>query len=260
MPVGRLADLGLTDLDGINDSLKRQFDRHVEFDADGYPTKYNFKRWDSDALDTFTYALQRAEAQELTRALVGEMPRWINHPAMQIATQFRKIPILSQNKHLARNMAFGDRTAVTQALLNTAFAMAVRGGKIAGIAAGYSVIKGTEFTEEFDKRWDNRRVDSISPGDMDKYINSVGIWSEVATLQAIAGKIAQSDNSVEDLVSEAINQIPMLGPLHDAAATGKALSEGDMDNALSESQGVMYLGNTAVMDFIYTMAEEIIKE
>ena len=73
---GRLADWGLTDAAGKNTDMQAMFKKHVQFDAEGYPTKYNFDKWDTKQLDDFRYAMQRMEAQTQARALAGELPRW----------------------------------------------------------------------------------------------------------------------------------------------------------------------------------------
>jgi hypothetical protein len=266
IPPRRLADIGLTDSRGFNSDLQRAINEHVVFDAEGYPVKYNFDKWDRKTLEVFQYSMQRAESQDIIRASIGELPRWMNMPLMQVITQFRTIPILSNNKALARSMAFGDREAVVGLALNVMSAGLVRAAKVALLAGGYSVIKGTEFSDEYETKWGDYSRDSLAGGAIDKYITQVGIYPEISSLAVIGNQTWQNIQDAENnkegakLAANAVfGQIPALSLLRDGYKTGEAVTEGDFDTAVKEVQGVTMLGNTAMMEMIFTALEENMK-
>lgn len=250
MTPARMADLGLTDVNGINGDMKRMIDEYVEFDADGYPSKYNFDKWDVGVREQFHYAMQRAEAQDIQRGLVGELPRYMNHPLMQIVAQFRNMPLIANNKALARSLAFGDKEAATQLALNTMAAGAIRAAKVSVLAGGYMAIKGTEWGDEFDTKWDAVGNDSLMPGGMDKYITQAGIWADVNSVATIAGQTwVDDDKTAVDML---LGQIPALGTMESGFNTGLAAGQGDAKEAVNQVQGYTPLGNTAMMEWLFT--------
>lgn len=252
----RLADWGLSDINGNNSKLTKEFQKHVEFDSDGYPTKYNFDKWDDDVRDTFMYGLQRAEAQDILRPLVGEMPAWFNRPLAQIVAQFRVMPIVAQNKALGRSIAMADKEAVVQWGMNAMTAGAVRGGKIALLAAGYGAIKGTDWQDEFWTKENNISDDALAFGAVDRYMSQAGLWADAVSLATTMG----SANSLPEFAEKAAGQIPVLGYVKDVVLTGKGIVEQDSEAAIKHGQGAMLLGNTVAMEMLATLIEEQNKE
>lgn len=254
MSVERMADYGLTDVNGSNVYLQRAIREHVEFDAEGYPVKYNFDKWPPSAKDTFMYAMQRAEATELLRPLVGEMPEWFNKPWMQMLLQFRTMPLVAQNKALGRSLAFADKEAVAQFMLNAMTAGLVRYGKYAGLAALAAGASGN-WEDEYKKQIDRAGNDALLGGAVDKYITQLGGVADVYSLSHIYG----SADTPEGYAKKMMNQVPSLSLLMDYAGAAEALSEGDMQKAEKHVQGITFLGNTLALEAAGSVIEESVK-
>lgn len=250
----RMADFGLTDANGRNDILKEAIERHVEFDADGYPSKYNFDRWSQDAKDTFMYSMQRAEATELMRPLIGEMPEWFNRPWVQMVMQFRSMPLVAQNKALGRSLAFADKEAVYQLVLNAMTSGLVRYSKFAGLAA-LATAGGGSFVDEYNKQLDNAGRDAILGGAVDRYITQGGMYSDVYALSTIGA----SASTPQQYVEKTMGQIPALGLIKDYAMTAYRASEGDGDKALNHAMRVIPLSNTLALEATATLVEESVE-
>lgn len=249
----RMADFGLSDPAGNNPTLKDAIERHVEFDADGYPSKYNFDKWSNEAIDSFMYSLQRAEATELMRPLVGEMPEWFNKPWVQMVMQFRSMPLVAQNKALGRSLAFADKEAVYQLVLNTMTSGLVRYGKFAGLAA-LATAGGGSFVDEYNKKLDNAGRDSILGGATDRYITQGGLYSDVYALSTIGS----SASTPQQYLEKTMGQIPALGLVKDYAMTAYRAGEGDGDKALNHAMRITPLGNTLAFEAVATLVEESI--
>lgn len=254
LSVQRMADFGLTDAQGRNDILKEAIERHVEFDADGYPSKYNFDRWSQDAKDSFMYSMQRAEATELMRPLIGEMPEWFNKPWVQMVMQFRSMPLVAQNKSLGRSLAFADKEAVYQLVLNAMTSGLVRYGKFAGLAA-LATAGGGSFVDEYNKKLDNAGRDAILGGAVDRYITQGGLYSDVYALSTIGA----SANTPQQYLEKTMGQIPALGLVKDYAMTAYRASEGDGDKALNHAMRIIPLGNTLALEATATLVEESVE-
>lgn len=255
LSVERAADYGLTDTQGNNSKMKANIEEHVEFDADGYPTKYNFDKWDAEAKDTFMYSLQRAEATELMRPLVGEMPAWFNKPWMQMLMQFRTMPLVAQNKALGRSIAFADKEAVVQLALNTMTAGLVRYGKYAGLAA-LAAGTGANFEEEYQRKVDQAGRDAILGGAVDRYITQGGMYSDMYALTMIGG----SASTPQQYLERAMQQVPAMGLIKDYAMGAYAISEQDGDKALRHVTGVIPLNNTLAFEAAEAVITETIGE
>lgn len=251
----RMADFGLTDVNGRNDVLKEAIERHVEFDADGYPSKYNFDRWSQDAKDTFMYSMQRAEATELMRPLIGEMPEWFNKPWVQMVMQFRSMPLVAQNKALGRSLAFADKEAVYQLVLNAMTSGLVRYSKFAGLAV-LATAGGGSFVDEYNKQLDNAGRDAILGGAVDRYITQGGMYSDVYALSTIGA----SASTPQQYLEKTMGQIPALGLVKDYAMTAYRASEGDGDKALNHVMRVIPLSNTLALEATATLVEESIED
>lgn len=139
--VDRLTDLGLTEDSYVARSI-REF---VEFDTDGFPTNFNFDQWSKEALNEFSYAMNREEAQLMPRVMAGELPVFMNKPLWQAIMQFRKTPLAFMSKGTQRNLQFADREAVLGTVLNSMTAGVTRAAKVAAAGAAYSVISDEEF-------------------------------------------------------------------------------------------------------------------
>ena len=247
----RMADYGLTDVDGNNPELANAINTHVEFDTDGYPSKYNFDKWSDEARDSFMYGLQRAEATELMRPLIGEMPEWFNKPWVQMLMQFRSMPLVAQNKALGRSLAFADKEAVTQLVLNIMTSALVRYGKFAGLAA-LATVGGESFEKEYQKKLDNAGQDSILGGAVDRYVTQGGLYSDVYALSLIGG----SANNPQQYLEKAMGQIPAMGLVKDYAMAAYNVSEGEGDKALNNAMRIVPLGNTLAFEAAATVVEE----
>lgn len=252
----RLADYGLTDVNGNNKRMKEAFNTHVEFDADGYPTKYNFDKWDADVLDEFRYSMQRMEAQTQLRALAGELPAWMNKPAMGILMQFRQMGITANNKSLSRNAAFGDVEAITELTLATMSASAVRAAKLAGLAAMAASIKGSDWEAEYNKRVNLAERNKLMTYGADMYVNSMGVWADVSNTGLLLGDVVTGNENIKQIYS----QVPMLGLIDSMARTGMNTATGDWEQAYKNAKSSMILGNTALVTGFSTAAEEAIKD
>ena len=79
-------------------------------------------------------ALNRMEAEVIQRSLAGEQPAWMNPVAMQVIMQFRDMSFVAGNKQTLRQLAFGDKEAMTALGLNTAFAALTRVARAKTIA------------------------------------------------------------------------------------------------------------------------------
>ncbi|APD18155.1 hypothetical protein [Vibrio phage JSF7] len=250
----RMADYGLTDVNGVNDALAKTIRENVEFDADGYPTKYNFDKWEPKAKETFMYALQRAEATELLRPLVGEMPEWWNKPWVQMLMQFRTMPIAAQNKALGRSLAFADKEAALQLALNCMTAGLVRHSKFALMAA-VAVGVGDEWAEEYKKQVDRAGKDALLGGAADRYITQLGGIGDVYALSHLYG----GAETPEQYVRKTMNQVPALSLVGSYVDAAYAASTGDGDKAMSHAERIIFLNNTMAFEATGAVIEAVAK-
>lgn len=250
----RMADYGLTDVNGVNDALAKTIRENVEFDAEGYPTKYNFDKWEPKAKETFMYALQRAEATELLRPLVGEMPEWWNKPWVQMLMQFRTMPITAQNKALGRSLAFADKEAALQLALNCMTAGLVRHSKFALMAA-VAVGVGDEWAEEYKKQVDRAGKDALLGGAADRYITQLGGIGDVYALSHLYG----GAETPEQYVRKTMNQVPALSLVGSYVDAAYAASTGDGDKAMSHAERIMFLNNTMAFEATGAVIEAVAK-
>lgn len=250
MSNARLADLGLTDPDGVDLELQQVFNTLVEYDSNGLVSKLNFEQWPKEARERFHFAMLRDDAQQIQRTLVGELPPWMNKPMMALAMQFRQMPIVANNKQLARSMAFADKEATTAVMLNTALAGLVRYSKFAALGTGVALLTGEEEQEP--------TADQMQ---MSKYITQLGVYADATDLVTSAFNAGQQDNvkdsfnAVSDVV---LNQVPVLGLMSDYLEVGKgaaATAGADVDTSTKEqidaAYGLMPLGNIAFADMIH---------
>lgn len=239
----RMADVGLTDVDGTDADLEAMFKNVVEYDADGFPTKLNIEKWSDAAREKFQYALIRDEAQQVQRTHVGELPPWMNSPLMSLVFQFRQMPIVANNKQLGRNMAFADKEAVTATMLNAAIAGMVRYSKFAVLGVGYAALSDNDTQEP-----NYRQMQT------DKYIAQFGIFPDAKDLVMGAYQVGTSDKKTEQLREEVMGQVPVLGLMSDYA--NAASNDWRSREQIEAAQGLVPLGNTAYGDMIHTWLVE----
>ncbi len=238
----RLADLGLTDKDGIDIDLKEAINTHVEFGEDGLPTKMNFDKWSVEAREKFQYGAIRDEAQQIQRTQVGELPPYMNRPLMSLILQFRQMPLVATNKQLGRSLAFADKEAVANVMLNTALAGLVRYSKFALLGLGVHAITGQEAQDP-----------TTGQMQMDKYITQLGIFADSYDLVLQANQIESSG----DAADTALRQLPVLGLMNDYRKLGTSDS---VREQIESAQGLTPLGNTAYGEMIHTWIQEVNSE
>lgn len=243
----RMADVGLTDVDGTDVDLEYVFKNIVEYDADGYPTKLNVEQWSPEAREKFQFAMLRDEAQQVQRTHVGELPPWMNSPLMSLVFQFRQMPIVATNKQLGRHLAFADKEAATATLLNAAIAGMVRYSKFAVLGAGYMALTDS------DKQEPNYRQMQT-----DKYIAQFGIFPDAKDLVMGAYQVGTSDKKTEQLREEVMGQVPVLGLMSDYYNT--ASNDWQSHEQIEAAQGLVPLGNTAYGDMVHTWLVETFGE
>ena len=240
MSNARMADLGLTDANGVDDELKEVFSKFVDFGEDGVLTKLNVDKWPESARKKFQYALIRDEAQQIQRTHVGEMPPWMNNPLMALVLQFRQMPIVANNKQLGRSLAFADKEAVTAVMLNTAIAGLVRYSKFAGLGLGIAAITGEKVQDPTSEQMQ-----------VDKYIAAAGIFPDSIDLVLDAYK-AGTDGDFKELSGH----MPVLGLMSDYYNSVM----GDRDEQIDAAFGLLPLGNTAYGDMVHTWVAETFAE
>lgn len=196
----RLADLGLAYDGKAFDNIRK----HVEFDEDGFPTNFNFDKWDKDALDTFVHAMNREEAQLMPRVMSGELPVFMNKPLWQAIMQFRKTPLAFMSKGAQRNLQFADREAVFGTVLNSLTAGVVRYAKVAAGAGAYVALSDAEFQDP--------TFDQMQPYN---YVSNFGILGDAYSLSRNWSQAYQQKDGLESLW-EGAQVVPTLSALDNA--------------------------------------------
>ena len=198
--VARRTDLGITE-DGI---VMESIRKHVEFDEDGFPTNFNFEKWDKEAVETFSFAMNREEAQLMPRIMSGELPVFMNKPLWQAIMQFRKTPLTFMSKGAQRSMQFADREAAVGTVLNAMTAGITRYAKFAAAGGIYVALTDEEFT--------NPSVKQMQPWN---YVSNFGILGDAYTIGDSWSKAAQSPTGIEAFW-EGAQQVPILSSLDNA--------------------------------------------
>jgi len=236
----RMADVGLTDANGVDTELQDVFKNIVEYGDDGLPTKLNVDKWPSSAREKFQYALIRDEAQQIQRTHVGELPPWMNRPMMALIFQFRQMPIVANNKQLSRSLAFADKEAVTATLLNTAMSGLVRYSKFAALGTGAAAITSSDWKEPNEGQMQ-----------VDKYITQFGIFPDAKDIVLDAYQAGTTGD-----YRQLQGQIPVMGLMKDYYDSGF----GDKREQIEAAQGLVPLGNTAYGDMIHTWIKETFED
>mgnify|MGYP003650271595 CR=1 FL=1 len=196
----RLTDLGLTDDGMVANSMRT----HVEFDADGFPTNFNFDKWDKPALDEFVLAMNREEAQLMPRVMAGELPVFMNKPIWQAIMQFRKTPLAFMSKGAQRNLQFADREAVLGTVLNAMTAGVTRYAKVAAGAGAYAALSDTEFQQP-----------TANQMQTENYVSNLGILGDAYNLGKDWTKAYQEKDGIESLW-EGAKSVPVLSNMDNA--------------------------------------------
>lgn len=243
----RMADVGLTDTSGNNKVLEDVFNNIVEWDATGLPSKLNVDKWPKEARELYMFAMNRDEAQNIQKTLVGELPPWMNRPLVALGMQFREMPLVANNKQLARSMAFADKEAVTGVLLNAAFAGLLRYGRFAGMGYGAYLLTGKEAQEPNYRQTQEHM-----------YMTQGGIFPDLTNLAMSAYTAGHSgiDNGIygNPDVERLLNQVPVMGLMKDYKDSLPIYD--DYRKNAEAAQGLVPLGNTAYGDLIHTYLME----
>jgi hypothetical protein len=258
----RMADLGLTDSLGKNSELAAMFKKHAEFKGD-ILQKLNIDKWDKDVVAQLHYAMLRDEAQQIQQTLVGEMPSWLNKPMMALIFQFRQMPIVANNKSLARSLAFADTEAVMGVALNTALSGLIRYSKFVGLAAVGLALTGDE--DEFEK---NTNINTIKQKmQTDKYITPLGMYPDAIDLVTgfyDTAKYATEGNSTEQVSNKTFrfmkDNVPVMGLLKDYYSAGKSAASGDIQGLIDSAEQTIPLNNLALFEALSIGIRETLDE
>lgn len=243
----RMADVGLTDAYGKDTDLQDVFDNIVEYGDTGLVKSLNSDKWPIHVRNNFKYALLRDESQQIQRTQIGELPPWMNKPMMALAFQFREMPIVATNKQLSRSLAFADKEAVTNVMLNTAMAGLVRYAKFAALGAVAVAVTGDD--------WKAPTAEQMS---IQKWILALGFFPDATDFILDAYKAGtmewgkQATDEIPQEVEQIFGAVPVLGLMNDYYELGFGDSKEQVDAAF----GLLPLGNASYGDVIHTWVQE----
>lgn len=181
MSVERMMENGITDRFGKDVDLEAGF-KHSEFDENGLLIDLNLDKWSKKAKSKLALGMWRAEATEVQRTVVGDLPTWVNPVAWQCVTQFREFSINGTNKQLLRQIKHADIESVTSVAINTAMAGLVKTAQYKVAVAGANAVGGREILGEAEKQHSYYR-------DILKYTMNTGISMDVYDLADALGNI-----------------------------------------------------------------------
>ena len=238
----RLRDLGLD----INDSeIQRHFKDIATYDKDGVLKTLNLDKWDKKTREKVHLAMYRDDAQMVQQTIGGEMPAWINKPAMTIVAQFKQSAILANKKQLTRQMQFADKEAAMGTVLNAAMAGLTRTAKFGTLAAGAYAVTGNEKDLQ-----NTLELDYLDP---EKYVATFGFFPDMGHIAYDSYKAFDEDRMSVDTLGEGVaSEIPMLGWMKDYYDLGTADS---LQEKADAAKGVAILGNMQFADIIYKGVE-----
>jgi len=242
----RMADVGISDVNGNDELLEDAFKNIASWDDDGKLISLNIEKCPQGPRETLQYALLRDEAQQVMRTQIGELPPWMNRPMMSLVFQFRQMPITAQNKSMSRNLAFADKEAVLGVSLNAALSGLVRYSKFAALGAAAYAVTGEEQPEK-----------PVDLEDTSKYIAQFGMYADAYDLVLGKSGIASMQDAT-DFSDVIMRQVPVLGLMKDYADT--ATSAAKLEEDLDAAQGLTPLGNTAYGEVIFDVLEEALEE
>ena len=241
----RMADVGVTDINGFDAGLENVFKNIVEFDEHGAIKALNVDKWDKATRETMQYAMIRDEAQQIQRTHVGELPPWMNKPMMALLMQFRQMPLVAQNKQLGRSLAFADKEAVANVMLNTGMAGLVRYSKFALLGLGVSAITDQEWSDPTTKQTQ-----------VHKYVAAAGLYGDFYDLILGNHGTSMGNTTPETAWNEVAGHVPVLGLANDYAAAGSSIMKKDTDQMIDAAHGLVPLANTAYGDMIHTWMQD----
>tara|TARA_R110000851_G_scaffold4635_1_gene18867 strand:- start:2302 stop:6024 length:3723 start_codon:yes stop_codon:yes gene_type:complete len=234
----RMLDIGL-DPDDVG--LKRIFNDVVEYDEHGIVKKLNIEQWDKPTLEKYQLAMYRDDAQMVQQTIGGEMPAWINNPAMTVIAQFKQQAILANKKQLTRQLQFADQEAVLGTMMNTMLAGLTRTAKFGTLGAAAYAVTGNEA--ELQKPWEK---DYWQP---EKYVSTFGFFPDMIHIGLDSAEAIQEERVDMKTAGDGIaGEIPMLGWMKDYYDLGTADSLSEKADA---AKGVAILGNMQFADIIY---------
>lgn len=234
----RLIDLGILNKDGKNPLLAQVIRKYGTFEADGTISKMNFEKWPKKQQDEVRYALIREDAQMQQRAMVGELPGWMNSPVMSVIMQYKEMPMVAMNKSLGRAAGFADREAVVGVILSTmTAAMAMSGRKL--VMAG----SDTAIADEELRTADLNTVDTL------KYVNYAGIFPDLYDLVLNDGFAAQQAGTSEAAAEFTARQVPVLSLFK---AYKDTVQSDNAEQLIENAQSLTPLGNTMLGEAITT--------
>jgi len=242
MSEARMRDIGL---DPKDKDLVSTFRNIVEYDENGIVKKLNLDKWDKKTREKYHLAMYRDDAQMVQQTIGGEMPAWINKPAMTIVAQFKQSAILANKKQLTRNLQFADQEAVLGTTMNIAMAALTRTAKFGTLGAAAYAVTGND--DELEKPWEK---DYWQP---EKYVATFGFFPDMGHIAYDSFKAYDEDRMAYDTTGAAIaGEIPMLGWMKDYWDLGFADSAQEKADA---TKGVAILGNMQFADIIYKGVE-----
>jgi len=241
MSEARMRDIGLDPQDA---DLKRIFRDVVTYDEHGIVNKLNLDQWDKKTREKYHLAMYRDDAQMVQQTIAGEMPQWINKPAMTLVAQFKQAAIQANKKQLTRQMQFADKEAALGAVLNAAMAGLTRTAKFATLGGAAYAVTGDERDLEFVK--DPLSNDNLN---IQNYVSTFGFFPDMTNLAMDSYKAYDEDSmSVAGTAEAVAGEIPLLGWMKDYADIGMADSTQEKMDA---AKGVAILGNMQFADIIY---------
>lgn len=238
MSVERMKDIGL---DPEDTNLKRIFNDIVEYDENGIVSKLNIDRWDKPTLEKYQLAMYRDDAQMVQQTIGGEMPAWINKPAMTIIAQFKQQAILANKKQLTRQMQFADKEAVLGTMMNTMLAGLTRTAKFGTLGAAAYAVTGDE--SNLSKPWEKEYWQP------EKYVSTFGFFPDMIHIGLDTAEAIQEERvDMKTAGGGLAGEIPMLGWMKDYYDLGTASS---VQEAADAAKGVAILGSMQFTDIIY---------
>ena len=231
----RMRDLGLSGDPKIQAELENIFKTVVGRDEHGFIKSLNIKEWSKEALSAYSYAAYRNGAQKIQATLVGEKASIANNPWMNLLAQFREVPLVAQNKQLARNLAFADSETAMAIVLNVALAGMIKYSW--NNVLGYGKHAASQEDGDY-------RIKGLQMVDVGKYLAAGGMFPDAIDMGMSAHRARTRDNP-----NEILRQVPMYGQLK---SYYDVVGAEDHVSRVEAMKGVTLNGNTWWMDLIHS--------
>jgi hypothetical protein len=220
MSIPRMMENGITDRFGKDADLEAAF-KLSEFDENGLLINLNLDKWSNKAKSKLALGMWRAEATEVQRTVVGDLPTWVNPVAWQVVSQFREFSINGTNKQLLRQIKHADIESVTSVAINTAMAGLVKTAQYKVAVAGANAISGRDILGEVGEQHNYYR-------DILKYTMNTGVSMDVYDLADSLGNMGHEAwngqyGALSNTTRNLFNQVPtsnVLGKYYDVAGYG----------------------------------------